>query len=310
MEFENTQNNLILEQEQNNYELKNNENELKFDNEDPQATFEDVRNELTFESPQTTSGGSNDYEKLKNIPSINDVPLLGNKTTQELGIVGTSMTEIEVSTNPEAPTNISQYFEKSGTYVAKNTGILDFEGIVTPIAKGGFFTVQNFKDDASKFGVEVPDKYNVLMVSLFVYNGEIAEEVLLKRIGLDEWNAGVKITSANASDYLDLDIDVTSEVQQVLMSAVNSTYGTQLISNRYLSFISASNSEIDSANAPYRVITPSNIKYAIQKWGSTYYPTIKEHQELKNDLTTLETSVNTLKTEIETILDSVVVVDE
>lgn len=308
MNFENTQNNLILEQEQNNYELENNESELQFNNEEPQATFEDVSNKLSFEAPNTNLDMN--YNNASNKPQINGVELIGNKTTEDLGIVGTSMTEIEVSTNPEEPTDISQYFEKSGTYVAKNTGILDFEGIATPIAKGGFFTVQNFKDDASKFGVEVPDEYNVLMVSLFVYNGEIAEEVLLKRIGLDEWSAGIKITSANASDYLDLDIDVTSEVQEVLKSSVSATYGMQLMSGGYLSFISASNYEIDSASTPYRAITPSNIKYAIQKWGASYYPTKEEHQTLSTNLTTLETSVNALKTEIETILDSVVVVDE
>lgn len=298
-----------------NIEIEGSKSEIDIEIEVPVMEIEPIAPELEIEV-----GGSvvkDDYEKFKNLPSINGVVLKGNKTTEELGIVGTSMTEIEVSTNPEEPTDISIYFDKSGTYVAKNTGVISFDGILTPIAKGGFFTIQNFKDDASKLGVEVPDEDNILMVSLFVYNGEIIEEVLLKRIGIDDWYASVKITSENASDYLDLDIDVTSEVAQALSNAINSNYGMQLISNRYVSFINASNSEIDSSNTPYRVITPNNVGYAIQKKGANYFPTKEEHETLENDLTTLEndlttleTNVNTLKSEIETILESVVSIDE
>ena len=251
-----------------------------------------------------------DYEKLENLPSINGIILKGNKTTEDLGIVGTSMTEIEVSTDPENPTDISVYFDKSGTYVAKNTGIIMvLDELITPIAKGGFFTVQNFKDDASKLGEEVPDEYNILMVSLTIYNSDIAEEIVLKRIGIDDWYAAIKLTTENASNYLDLDIDVTSEVQQGLKNSVNSSYGMQLIGD-YLSFISASTSDIDYANTPYRVITPSNIKYAIQKWGTEYFATKEQQEILESNITTLQNDLTTLKTEIETILESVVVVDE
>lgn len=251
-----------------------------------------------------------DYEKLKNHPQINGVELIGNKTTEDLGIVGTSMTEIEVSTNPEEPTDISQYFEKSGTYVAKNTGVIGFLDEAIPIAKGGFFTVQNFKDLASQFGVEISDEENEIKVNLSLCVPGLTEDVVLKKVGTDDWYACVKITSENASDYLDLDIDVTSEVQQVLKNAVNSTYGMQLMSGGYLSFISASNYEIDNANTSYRVITPINVKYAIEKWGASYFPTKEQHEQLSTDLTTINENVNTLKTEIEEILDSVVVVDE
>lgn len=251
----------------------------------------------------------NNYNNLINLPSINGVILRGDKTTKDLGIVGTSMTEIEVSTDPENPTDISQYFNESGTYVAKNYGIIGFDDFLTPIAKGGFFTVQNFKDDASKFGIEVSDEDNVIMVSVFYYDGGTFEEVMLKKIGTEDWYAGVKITSLNAQDYLDLDIDVTSEVQKVLKSAVSNSYGMQLIGN-YLSFISASNSDIDYANTPYRVITPINIKYAIQKWGIEYYATKENAETLQTNINNVETNLNNLKSEIETILESVVVIDE
>lgn len=75
MEFENTQNNLILEQEQNNYELENNESELQFNNEEPQATFEDVSNELSFDAPKTNGGGSNDHNELTNRDMENQHPI-------------------------------------------------------------------------------------------------------------------------------------------------------------------------------------------------------------------------------------------
>ena len=75
MEFENTQNNLILEQDQNNYELENNESELQFNNEEPQATFEDIGNELYFDAPQTTGGGTNDHNELSNRDMENQHPI-------------------------------------------------------------------------------------------------------------------------------------------------------------------------------------------------------------------------------------------
>ena len=37
--------------------------------------------------PVYQTGGTDDYEKLKNLPSINDVELIGNKSLGDLGIV-------------------------------------------------------------------------------------------------------------------------------------------------------------------------------------------------------------------------------
>jgi len=38
---------------------------------------------------------TSDYERLQNLPSINNVPLIGNKQLQELGISELSNSEIE-----------------------------------------------------------------------------------------------------------------------------------------------------------------------------------------------------------------------
>ena len=52
----------------------------------------------------TNEGGSHDYEELENKPSINNVELIGNKTTSDLGI------EI-----PTVPTNLSSFTDDLGS---------------------------------------------------------------------------------------------------------------------------------------------------------------------------------------------------
>ena len=51
----------------------------------------------------TSTGGSNDYEELDNLPKINNVELKGNKTTSDLGIV-----------IPTIPTNVSAFNNDAG----------------------------------------------------------------------------------------------------------------------------------------------------------------------------------------------------
>lgn len=52
----------------------------------------------------TNEGGSKDYEELENKPSINNVELVGNKTTSDLGIV-----------IPTVPTNLSSFTDDLGS---------------------------------------------------------------------------------------------------------------------------------------------------------------------------------------------------
>lgn len=52
----------------------------------------------------TSTGGSKDYEELDNKPSINNVELVGNKTTSDLGIV-----------IPTVPTNLSSFTDDLGS---------------------------------------------------------------------------------------------------------------------------------------------------------------------------------------------------
>lgn len=68
-------------------------NELNLENVEPKATFESQTNELSFDAPKSSGGGTKDYEKLENLPSINNEKLIGNKTLEELGI-----TDVELIT--------------------------------------------------------------------------------------------------------------------------------------------------------------------------------------------------------------------
>lgn len=238
----------------------------------------------------------NDYNKAINKPSINNVELIGNKTTEDLGIVGTSMTEIELSTDIANPTEILNFINKSGTYVAKNLGVIGTNGeAVTALAKGHFFIVSNLQEYAKSFGLEIPDDENIIDIDARTPDGI---HITYRIIGGRQVQEIVWINSKNINDY----VDVTSKISQALRSAINYSYGMQMVGN-YVSFVSASNYEIDNADNQYRVITPTNIKYAIKKWGAEYYAAKEKQEALENDL-------STLKTEIETILESVVTIDE
>ena len=70
--------------------------ELEVEENDPELDLDIDENdsELELEVEGTFSGGgTNDYEKLKNLPSINGEKLIGNKTSEGLHIVAVKTTE-------------------------------------------------------------------------------------------------------------------------------------------------------------------------------------------------------------------------
>lgn len=298
MEFENTQNNLILEQEQTDYTLENNESELKFDNEEPQATFEDVSNELEFGAPN--SNVNMDYNKASNKPSINGVELIGDKATEDLGIVGSSMTEIELSTDITNPTEILNYIGASGTYVAKNTGVLGNEGEpMVALAKGQFFSIHNLKYYANElgFGDEVSDSDNVIDIDGRLIDGE---HVTVRIYGNGNMEQLTWLNSENVNDYVDSFNPA---------DFINSNYGIRIYNNK-LAINPASQTDINSGTDNYKPITSIYGAYLVQQKGKNYFADKTEFTNLKSNVETLETDLTTLKTEIETILESVVTVDE
>lgn len=305
MDFDNNENTLIIEQEENKYNFENEQNELFLDNEEPQATFEDVGNELSFDAPYTPDSGTDDYEKLNNLPKINGFTLIGNKTTEDLGIVGTSMTEIELSTDITNPTEIINYIGKSGTYVAKNAGVLGTGGEpMVVLAKGQFLTISNLQELASILGLEVPDNENIVQIDTRLPDGTYRS---FQIIGGKQLKEIAWITSENVNDYVD---------SFNPNDFINSSYGIYTLGGR-LAINSATLTDIDNGLNIYKPITSNNIAYAVQTKGNNIFAKKTDFTTLQNKVEILETNVDTLgtdldtlKTEIETILESVVSINE
>lgn len=241
--------------------------------------------------------GESNYNKLDNLPSINGVVLTGNKTTEELGIIGTSMTEIDISTDVNNPTNLLLYADKSGTYVAKNAGVVCFEDIISTIPKGGFFTVRNFVYEAKALGVELEEKDNVISISGVAFDGDTNESYTLEKRGTGNWVIKINLNTENLQDFADFDIDVDQEVRDELRKKISADYGMTLVGD-YITFIPATTMDIDN-NVYYRVLTPSNIAYAIQEKGAALFAN-----------KSLETEIHNLIIDMEEILNTVVTIDE
>lgn len=266
--------------------------EYDIENEELDYSMEEPK-EFEFDTPTTEV--NKDYNKLENQPSINGIKLVGNKTTEDLGIFGTSMTEIELSTDIANPTEILNYIGTSGTYVAKNKGVLGYNGEpLTILGKGQFFKVLNFKDLYSITGDEIPDEDNFIRLDISTLDGI---NKIYFMIGNGEILEGDEINSLNINDYVNID---TSNL--ITKNMINSSYGINLYNN-YLAVQEATNAEIDSGYNAYKTITPSKIDYAVKTKGNKYFADKKSIDDLNNDSTTL-------KTEIETILESVVTINE
>lgn len=253
MEFENTQNNLILEQEQTDYSLENNESELKFDNEEPQATFEDVSNELEFGAPN--SNVNMDYNKASNKPSINGVELIGDKTLEELGIILSSggLKELELSLDFENPTYLPDL--ETGTYLIKNTGVTcTYEkGVLdNVISANQLLTIVNLRDIFLTAGEEISDEDNITWI--YVKGLEMGTYI---KYGLEDWVFAYDVNSLNVNDY----IDTSSFLSE---NNISQGYGIKF-ENGILQPVIADTPDINN-QAMGRMISASNVKYAVQKW--------------------------------------------
>lgn len=215
------------------------------------------------------------------------IKLNGNYTKK---ISSSCMTEIELSTDIENPTELLNYINKSGVYVAKNKGLISFDGdIITILAQGQFFEINNFKELYELVGEELPDEENIITIDIRTFDGE---KITIFKYGDDDWDASVSINSINIDDYVDTSIDTSNLISKNNISA---QYGIFFYGN-YLTISSATNQEIDSGNNSYKPITPNNIDYAVKSKGEQYFAD--------------KTDLSTLQNEIEQILESVVNVSE
>lgn len=205
-------------------------------------------------------------------------------------LTSSCMTEIELSTDIENPTELLNYINKSGVYVAKNKGLISFDGeIITILAQGEFFEINNLKELYEVVGEEFPDEENVITIDIRTFDGE---KVTIFKYGDDEWDTFVSINSINIDDYIDTSIDTSNLISK---NNINGNYGIFLNGN-YLTILSATKQEIDNGDSNYKAITPNNIEYAIKNKGQNYFAD-KE-------------SLSMLQNEIEQILESVVNVSE
>ncbi len=256
------------------------------------------------------------------IGSIESITTTGNvttvtakaqvKATKVAGKLGIAhimeklMTPIELSTDINNPTEIMNLINKSGTYVAKNIGLLGSNGQVMAVfAKGQFFSISNLQEYGKAFGLEVPDSENVIDVDGRLIDGE---HVTYRIIGGTQLKEIIWLNSENVKDYVKVDFNPAD--------FININYGIQFYNGK-LAIYSATLTDIENGVNNYKPITSNNIAYAVQTKGNNYFAKKTDFTDLQDkvesveeDISTLETDISTLKSEIETILESVVTVDE
>lgn len=207
------------------------------------------------------------------------------------------MTYIDLSIDMEKPTELSDYINKSGVYVAKNKGFVGFnEEAFTILAEGQFFEVQNLKELYELIDEELPDEYNMINVTIPSIEGYI----YYLKYQNGEWSDSVNITSDNINDYVNVDIDTRRLLDKY--NNVSAAYGIYMNGN-YLSIYPASQYDINNGTDFYKPITSNMIDYAVQKKGEKHFPTKEEFNTLKND-------TDKILSDISSILDTVVTVDE
>lgn len=98
--------------------------------------------QVDIQAQYGTGGGTTDYEKLKNKPQINGNELIGNKTSEELGLIGTNKFEAHVNDfdNPHKVT-------KSQIGLDKVNNTADVDKPVSTAQKNAIDAVQNNLDE-------------------------------------------------------------------------------------------------------------------------------------------------------------------
>lgn len=241
----------------------------------------------------TTTGNVTTVKAKAQVKNINVVGKLGIAHIMEK-----LMTPIELSTDITNPTEILNYINKSGTYVAKNTGVLGTGGEPMAVfAKGQFFSISNLQEIAKVFGIELPDSENFIDIDGRLIDGTY---VTVRIFGTGKVEQLVWLNSKNVNDYVDSFNPA---------DFIYALYGIRIYNNK-IATNPATQTDIDNGYDNFKPITSNTIAYAIQRKGANYFPTKDEFHYLHSEVETLETNLNTLKTEIETILESVVTVDE
>ena len=212
-------------------------------------------NDVKIKGKLTTEDLKLIYSKLLELPKINGVELIGNKTLEELGIVlgGGGLKELELSNDFENPTYLPDL--ETGTYLIKSTGVTcTYEkGILdNVITENQLLTIVNLRDIFSIAGEEVSVEDNITWI--YVKGLETGTYI---KYGLEDWVFAYEVNSLNVNDYVD-----TSG----FLSENNISQGFGIkFENGYLQPVIAVTSDINNQTSG-RMIAASNVKYAVQKW--------------------------------------------
>ena len=192
----------------------------------------------------SVGGGTSDYNELENKPSINGVELVGDKTTEELGIVSE---EID-PTVPQHVKNISQSDINSWNSKSEFSGAYaDLTGRPTKVSKfendAGYITETELNDKGYATTVEVEnavkDKATTSYVDTKVADlvnsapetldtlGEVAQAIAENESVVDALNSAIG-SKANQEDLTALDERVTT-----LESSGGGSGGSVDLSNYY-----------------------------------------------------------------------------
>lgn len=270
--------------------------DLELENNELNVEIESASNNFSLETENTDVQVESNSEVEVSVGSEEKGFKIG---TPEVKISGTSMTEIELSTDMTNPTEIMNLINKSGTYVAKNLGVIG--NLAQPfaiLAKGQFINISNLQEYVKAFGIEIPDNQNIIDIDGRLIDGTHAT---FRISGGTDLKQLIWLNSENVNDYVKVNFNPTD--------FVNQDYGIRFYNNK-LAIYSATLTDIDNGVNIYKPITSNNIAYAVQAKGSVYFVKKTDFDTLQNKVETLETDLTTLKTEIETILESVVTVDE
>ena len=212
-------------------------------------------NDVKIKGKLTTEDLKLIYSKLLELPKINGVELIGNKTLEELGIVlgGGGLKELELSNDFENPTYLPDL--ETGTYLIKNTGVTcTYEkGVLdNVITENQLLTIVSLRDIFIITGEEVSDEDNITWI--YVKGLETGTYI---KYGLEDWVFAYEVNSLNVNDYIDKSDFLTK-------NNISQGYGIK-IDNGYLEPVIAGISDINNQNSG-RMIAASNVKYAVQKW--------------------------------------------
>lgn len=247
-------------------------------------------------------GGTDNYPDLQNLPSINGVTLIGNKTTEDLGIVSEE-------TDPTVPQHVKNITENNITdWDAKveqaeldktNSEVEDIKGVIAEIenkkadieyvdkqvddvrevaeGKTKSFTIETLTDLGTLLGIDtsiVANEYTITKTTINYNEQSIqlkqGDLFLIVDTGVPDYWVSVddmkiykmETTKVDLTEYVK-NTDIATNAKVGLVKGA-SNFGTQIISDGSIAMVSANKTQITEKANDYRCITPRTLDYAVK----------------------------------------------